>query len=135
MYRVRNAKLITGKRRVSNAMLHNVRNPEEAGERYRRTIMPLIERLKLVKMETAQEADLRATRVITDPWTEMVKRKQSTTCSYWNAKIKIMWNEMQKARIKARSSGLETDKEADREKRKRFQKENRLARRRFERQN
>lgn len=75
---MRNAKLEAGKRRVSTAMQHNQRNREEAGEWYRRTITPLIEILKQVQKETAQETYLRARREITDPLTEMVERKQST---------------------------------------------------------
>lgn len=56
LYIVRNAKLIVDNRRVSKAMIHNLRNLEEAGEWYRRTIPPLLEIIKQVQNETAQEA-------------------------------------------------------------------------------
>lgn len=46
--------------------------------------------------------------------------------------VKTMWNAMQKARVQARRSDLETDREIFRAMRKPFQKENRNERRRLE---
>lgn len=81
----------------------------------------------------AQEAYRKATEAITAPWPEMVRRKQSTRSPHWNTKIKTLWDAMRKARIQACRSDLVTDRDTYRAKRKRFQKENRSARRRFER--
>lgn len=46
LYEVRNANLKVGKRRVSKSMLHNMRNREEAGERYIQVIPWLVERAR-----------------------------------------------------------------------------------------
>lgn len=106
MYDVRKANLKEMRKRVSKTMLHNKKNRTEAAERYKKTLPELLAITKNTRKEEAQEMFKEVTRTLTEPWSKMVERKKKFRFPHWNAKLHTLWEAMQKARLRAKRSGL-----------------------------
>lgn len=91
-------------------MLNNERNREETGKQYRKPIPKLVERVRRAHANEAQEVHKEVARLISEPWVEMVDRKQSTQRMHWNANLQMRWEELRRKRRKARKSSLEVEK-------------------------
>lgn len=102
-----------------------MRNREEDREWYRERIADLTRRVRDVRLEGAQVVFNEVTRCTTEPWVRMGKKKLKTRSRHWNAGLQMQCGPLTKAVLRAKNSGLGTDRELFEAKRKAFQKVNR----------
>lgn len=72
---IKKVNIVQGNRTISNTMLHNMRNREEACELYQHEIPKLTKKIKRANENTAEELLKVVAITITNPWTEMAKRR------------------------------------------------------------
>lgn len=79
-----------GRPKTSKTMLSNVRNKEEAGEAYRKTIPKIIKWAKAAQITTAQNIFDRVTRVMREPWKKIVERRPIARSPHCNANLNYL---------------------------------------------
>lgn len=101
-------------------MLSNDKNIEEEGERYRKSLLELIEQLKEERGENIQEAFRKAAETFRGPWEWMAEIRRKGRNDHWNVKLHFLWKAAQRVNRRARSSPLTIYWEPFKEKRKEF---------------
>lgn len=91
LYNVSNLNIKVLKCRVAKSMLNSISNKTEDGERYRKELLGLTERVSKAEADTAEEVVREAVRTITKPWVYMAMIKRITASPHWNFKLDYCW--------------------------------------------
>lgn len=75
LLKVKDSNVKTGRRRISKSMLNNTKIQEEVVERHRRYLPSLIEKIIQANETTASQTFKEITKAITDPCSDLVKRR------------------------------------------------------------
>lgn len=131
MHNIKDRNMKKARKMVSKKILTNKCNKEEVAEHYAQLLEEIASNIRSKNLERAQDVFELARDVIAEPWERIARRRSNTKTPHWNFHLNSRWRDMRKARMRANKSGLRIDMDTYEEKRRRFLKEKRRAKRRL----